>query len=158
MAIGLLDTNILIDFLEGVTNAHTEISHYTDVAISNITYMEIVIGLRRNVGLGTITPAEYASTMAMIGLLEVIQLDQKITDAAIDTRANSILGPGPKIKLPDAIIYATAHTHGRYIVTRDPKGFTGPLVRFPYQIKYVSPGAGAPPAAVITDNQLAPPV
>jgi hypothetical protein len=156
MAIGLLDTNILIDFLAGVPQALTEVSQYSDVAISNITYMEVVIGLRRDVGLGTITPAESAATMAVIGSLDVIPIDQHITNTSIDIRANSILGPGKKIKLPDAIIYATAQTQGRYMITRDPGGFTGPLVRIAYQIKRQDQNKAA--QTDVIDYQLPPPV
>ena len=111
-----------------------EILYYTDIAISNITYMEFAIGLRRDVGHGTISAAKYAETMAHLAGLVVIQINQKITDKAIDIRANSILGPNKSIKLPDAVVLATAESEGRYLVTRDVMGYTSPLMRIPYQL------------------------
>lgn len=134
MAIALIDTNIVIDFFKGVPDARKELLYYTDIAISNITYMEFAIGLRRDVGRGVITIAEFADSMAKIAGLLVIQINQKITDKAIDLRANSILGPNKKIKLPDAIVLATAESDGRYMVTRDVTGYTSPLMRIPYQL------------------------
>ncbi|ATQ73691.1 hypothetical protein CR152_03555 [Massilia violaceinigra] len=96
--------------------------------------MEFAIGLRRDVGGGVITIAEFADSMAKLAGLLVIQINQKITDKAIDIRANSILGPNKKIKLPDAIVLATAESDGRYMVTRDVMGYTSPLMRIPYQL------------------------
>ncbi|CUI06192.1 PIN domain-containing protein [Massilia antarctica] len=134
MAIALIDTNIVIDFFNGVPDARKELLYYTDIAISNITYMEFAIGFRRDVGKGTITTAEFADSMAKLAGLLVIQINQKITDKAIDIRANSILGPNRRIKLPDAIVLATAESEGRYMVTRDVMGYTSPLIRIPYQL------------------------
>ncbi|MDQ1813343.1 PIN domain-containing protein [Massilia sp. CCM 9210] len=134
MAIALIDTNIVIDFFNGVPNARKELLYYTDIAVSNITYMEFAIGLRRDVGQGTITTAEFADSMAKLAGLLVIQINQKITDKAIDIRANSILGPNKGIKLPDALILATAESEGRYMVTRDVMGYASPLMRIPYQL------------------------
>lgn len=133
MAIALIDTNIVIDFFNGVPNARSELLYYTDLAISNITYMEFAIGLRRDVGRGTITPAEFADSMARLAGIMVIQINQKITDKAIDIRANSLLGSNKGIKLPDAIVLATAESEGRYMVTRDVMGYPSPLIRIPYK-------------------------
>lgn len=133
MAIALIDTNILIDFFGGVIEASTEINYYADVAISNVTYMEFVVGLRRDRGTGVLPLRQYNNALALLANLPVIQIDKAITSKAIDVRANSLMG-GKSIKLPDAIVFATASSTGRYMVTRDPKGFFGPDVRIPYQI------------------------
>lgn len=134
MAIALIDTNIVIDFFKGVPEARKELLYYTDIAISNITYMEFAVGLRRDVGNRAITTAEFADSMAKLAGLLVIQINQKITDKAIDIRADSILGSHKKIKLPDAIVLATAESDGRYMVTRDAMGYASPFMRIPYQL------------------------
>ncbi len=135
MAIALIDTNILIDYFAGVSQASVELDYYDELAISVITYMEFVIGLRKQCGLGTLTIQERDDSIAALDDLRIIQIDQHITQRAIEVRSNSLLGGGQKIKLPDAIIFATAAIQGCYMVTRDPGGFVGPNVRQPYQIR-----------------------
>lgn len=134
MAIALLDTNILIDALKGVAQTATELAYYSDIAISNITYMEFVVGLRKQLHTNFIDVSQFDSAMAVVVKLPVVQIDAKITEEAIHIRSNSLLGNGPQVKLPDAIILATANIEGRYLVTRDAKAFYGPNVRIPYQI------------------------
>lgn len=134
MAIALIDTNILIDFFEGVPEAATELDYYSDLAISSITYMEFVIGLRKHLASGVITPDELSASVLAVKELKIIQIDESISERAIEVRSNSLMGAGQRIKLPDAIIFATAAIHGRYMVTRDVAGFVGTNVRQPYQI------------------------
>ncbi|MFP5392538.1 MAG: PIN domain-containing protein [Gammaproteobacteria bacterium] len=133
MAIALLDTNILIDIANGVEAARDEVLYYSDVAISNITYIEFVVGLRARLQSGRFKVPEFDLQMTLVRRLQKIDITDRIADAAIDLRCGSLLG-GPRIKLPDAIICATAIVTGRYMVTRDPRGFTGPNIRIPYQI------------------------
>ena len=40
----LLDTNILIDYLNGLEQAQAQLNHFEDKAISLITWMEVMIG------------------------------------------------------------------------------------------------------------------
>ena len=40
----LFDTNILIDYLNGIEQAKTELDKFTDKAISVITWMEVMVG------------------------------------------------------------------------------------------------------------------
>jgi predicted nucleic acid-binding protein len=96
--------------------------------------MEFVIGLRKQANIGALTTQERDNTITAVHDLRIIQIDEHITQRAIEIRSNSLMGGGQKIKLPDAIIFATAATQGRYMVTRDPRGFVGPNVRQPYQI------------------------
>jgi predicted nucleic acid-binding protein len=134
MAIALIDTNILIDYFDGVPQAAIELDYYNDLAISSVTYMEFVIGLRKQVASGLLTPTELSALVLAVKDLTIIHIDEDISERSIEVRSNSLLGPGPRMKLPDAIIFATAAIGGRYMVTRDPGGFAGPNVRLPYQI------------------------
>jgi hypothetical protein len=113
MALILFDTNIFIDMLNGVHEATLELAQYDDPAISVITYMELRAGERRE---------DEKALNKVLALFEVIQIDQAITDAAIALRKTSLQYP-PKIKLPDAIIGATARVRGIPLVTRNPRDF-----------------------------------
>ena len=44
MVSALFDTNILIDYLNGIQPAKTELDRYSDKAISLITWMEVMVG------------------------------------------------------------------------------------------------------------------
>jgi predicted nucleic acid-binding protein len=134
MGIALIDTNILIDYFNGVEQANVELAYYDELAISVITYMEFVIGLRKQTGLGALTIEERDLAITAVSNLRIVQIDNDITQRAIEVRSNSLMGGGPKIKLPDAIIFATAATQGCYMVTRDTESFVGSNVRQPYRI------------------------
>lgn len=69
----------------------------------------------------------------MLAEFTVIQLTPQIIEAAIAIRGNGFVSP-PKIKLPDAIIAATAQVHGAALVTRNAKDFSGApvTVHMPY--------------------------
>lgn len=42
----LFDTNILVDYLNGIVQAHDELKRYNSRLISLITWMEVLIGCR----------------------------------------------------------------------------------------------------------------
>ena len=44
MVKALFDTNILVDYLNAVPEARTELQRYTERAISIITWMEVMVG------------------------------------------------------------------------------------------------------------------
>ncbi len=116
----LFDTNILIDYLNGIEKARQEFSLYDDKAISIISWMEILIGTNEETEL---------ETRAWIqSVFSVIPFDETISNQAIQVRKAA------KIKLPDAIIYATAQVSSRLLITRNSKDFlpNDPVVRVPY--------------------------
>ena len=49
MVKALFDTNILVDYLNAVPQARTELQRYTEKAISIITWMEVMVGAGRDV-------------------------------------------------------------------------------------------------------------
>ena len=122
MVKALFDTNILIDFLGGVAQARAELARFDDAAISIVTWMEVMIG----------APADSeVPTRAFLARFELIGLDQEIAEAAVALRR------AHRLKLPDAIIWATARQCGCLLVTRNIKDFPAgdPGVRSPYVLR-----------------------
>lgn len=126
MAVILFDTNIFIDLFNGAHQAAVELGHYDYPAVSVITYMELQAGL-------AVRPNERVVLDALLADFRVLQLDQQVMEQAIEIRGNSLI-TGPKVKMPDAIIGATARAYGIPIVTRNPKDFNwdGIKVHIPY--------------------------
>ncbi|MYN27085.1 PIN domain-containing protein [Duganella levis] len=124
----LLDTNIIIDLLNGVPQSADEVSYYSDVAVSAITLMELAVGC---IKMGTMP-----QLLAFINTgVQVIHTDHAISMQAAQIRAAGLAAlPKRNIKLPDAIIGATANVSLRTLVTRNPRDFGASAVRVPYQI------------------------
>ena len=118
----VFDTNILIDHLNGITQATKEIQASTDPAISVITWIEVMCGAANK--------AQEAILRAFLTNFECLPLTNAIAERAAENRRVK------RIKVPDAIILATAEVAGRTLVTRNvkdfPVGTSG--VRVPYQI------------------------
>ncbi len=117
----LFDTNILIDHLRGIEAAREELARYTDKAISLITWMEVLAGTA-----DTHRPA----TRAFLDGFTLIGIDPRVAERAVALRQVQ------RIKLPDAIVWASAQVHARLLVTRDTKGFPpgDPGIRLPYTV------------------------
>lgn len=117
----LFDTNILIDFLNGVPSAREELDRYDERAISVITWMEVLIGAEAAV--------EEATRRFLAGFA-MLSIDDPIADRAVAFRRSR------KVKLPDAVIWATAEVHSLLLVTRNEKDFPTDMlgVRVPYRL------------------------
>ena len=94
----LFDTNILIDYLLGHKEASKEFEQYETLQISIITKMEVLFG--------TSTDNEEV-VKEFLENFEVISVNEEIAELAVNIRK------GYKIKLPDAIIWATAKHNNR---------------------------------------------
>ncbi|KPF62852.1 twitching motility protein PilT [Bosea sp. AAP35] len=115
----LFDTNILIDHLNAVPQAREEIERFENRAVSIITWMEVMVGADADL----VEP-----TRRFLEGFRVIALDEAIAIRAVALRRTH------RIKLPDAVIWATAQTAGRLLVTRNTKDFStdDPGIRAPY--------------------------
>jgi predicted nucleic acid-binding protein len=115
----LFDTNILIDHLNAIPQAREEIERFESRAVSIITWIEVMVGADADV----VEP-----TRRFLEGFKVIALDEEIADRAVALRR------AYGIKLPDAVIWATAQTAGRLLVTRNTKDFPtdDPGIREPY--------------------------
>lgn len=119
MVKALFDTNILIDYLNGIPEAKAELALYKDQAISIITWMEVQIGTE---------PQEQTQVDKFLLQFSILPVDAQVSVQAVALRKQK------RIKLPDAIIWATAQVDNRLFVTRNSKYFsaTNPGVRIPY--------------------------
>ena len=118
----LFDTNILVDYLNGIGMAREEIARHEQKAISVITWAEVMVGAR-----GT---AEEQATLAFLATFEVADVDLEVAAEAVRLRRER------RLKLPDALIWATARRHGALLVTRNTRDFPkdDPGVRVPYSV------------------------
>jgi hypothetical protein len=121
MVKALFDTNILIDLTKGIDDARREVELYEDLAISIITVIEVLVGA---------LPESEALERGLLADFDVISLDDSVAEEAARLRR------AHRLKLPDAIIWASARTTDRLLVTRNTKDFpvNDPGVRHPYAI------------------------
>jgi predicted nucleic acid-binding protein len=118
----LLDTNILIDHLNGISKATKEIRRSSDPAISIITWIEVMAGAA--------TAEEEGLLKSFLANFESLPLTDAVAERAALNRRQR------RIKMPDAIILATADLSGRDLVTRNVKDFPAGTrgIRVPYKI------------------------
>jgi len=119
--IAVFDTNIVIDALNGVDEADKEYGRYDRVLISRITWMEVLVGAQGD-------DADLRDFLQ--NYFEVIPLDLVVAESAVQIRQ------AQRIRLPDAIIWATAQVHDATLVTRNTKDFPPgqPGIRLPYTL------------------------
>lgn len=118
----VLDTNVLIDNLNGVAAARTEIARYERVTISVVTWIEVMAGAADD--------GEEQRLRSFLATFTLQELTQEIADRAASIRRAS------RLRLPDAIIRATADALGQLLVTRNTRDFDArdPAIRVPYRI------------------------
>ncbi len=120
----LFDTNILIDFLNGISEAKKEIEIYRHRFISRISWIEVMVGAENE--------KEQKSAREFLENFKIIEIDQEISEEGVRIRQKE------KIRLPDALIAATAQVHHCLLVTRNLKDFDPrkPWVRIPYKANH----------------------
>lgn len=117
----VFDTNVLIDHLRGLVPARDELRRFDERAISVVTWAEVLVGT---------PPDREAATRAFLDAFAVVDLDREIAARAVALRRDH------RIKLPDAVVWATAKAAGALLVTRNTKDFPAddPGVRVPYRL------------------------
>lgn len=106
--IAVFDTNIIIDALNGFAQASAEYGRYEQVFISRITWMEVLVGAKDD-------EAEIRDFLD--SYFEIIPLDQAVAETAVRLRRDY------RMRLPDAIIWASAKSKEAILVTRNTKDF-----------------------------------
>ena len=86
MVKALFDTNILVDYLNAVPEARTELQRYTEKAVSIITWMEVMVGADQDLE---------AATRSFLSGFDVVAVDEQIAERAVSLRRSH------RIKLPE---------------------------------------------------------
>ena len=119
----ILDSDVLIDFLQGRKEAQQEFRNYEKWEISVITWMEVMSGVE--------SKDEIKECRNFLDGLVVHPLIERVAEQAVLLRRKF------RLRLPDAVIWATAREQGCLLVTRNSRDFPKdePGVRIPYMIR-----------------------
>ena len=119
----ILDSDVLIDFLQGREEARQEFRNYAKWEISVISWMEVMSGVE--------SKDEVKECRDFLDGLVVHPLAGGVAEEAIALRRKF------RLRLPDAVIWATAREQGCLLVTRNSRDFpkNEPGIRVPYTIR-----------------------
>lgn len=118
----VIDSDVLIDFLQGLPEAREEMERYREALYSVVSWMEVMCGAN--------TGEEVEAARILFESMSRVDLSPQVAAKAVDERERLSL------KLPDAIILASADCQGCILVTRNAKDFSpkDPRIRFPYTV------------------------
>jgi predicted nucleic acid-binding protein len=118
----VFDTNILVDYLGGSEAARAELARYRVRLFSIVTVIELMMGAR--------DAREDAAIRGLLSSFEILELSAEIAQEAIVIRKEL------RLKIPDAIVYATARTQGCLLVSRNTRELKSdwPDIRIPYHL------------------------
>lgn len=112
----LIDTNIIIYYLEGEQAAVSFLrTHRGELAISSVTWMETLSY--------PLSADEEQVVLAFLHEFRLIEISSPVMELSVKVRRMK------KMKLPDAIIAASAVHHDLILVTRNIKDFKGTAVK-----------------------------
>ena len=117
----LFDTNILIDHLNGACQASELLKAHPDRAICSVTWIEVMAGGAPDVDV---------AMRAFLSDFRIVALDDAVAEEAARLRRTR------RVKLADAVVWASARVTGRVLLTRDAKDFPAndPGGRVPYRL------------------------
>jgi predicted nucleic acid-binding protein len=120
--IAVFDSNIVIDYLNGIEQARAELAQYKRAYISPITWIEAQVKAPQGM--------EDATRVVVNSLFQRLELDDQTLAAGLTIRREM------RLKLPDALILASARVNGWLLVTRNTKDFPASMlgVRVPYEL------------------------
>ncbi|HAU5497956.1 TPA: type II toxin-antitoxin system VapC family toxin [Cronobacter sakazakii] len=109
--LAVFDTNILIDLFSGHEKARQTLGRFPENrAISLITWIEVMVGARKH--------HQEQQTREVLATF-VLPVSLSVAERSVEIRRQC------GMKLPDAIILATAQVHSRMLLTRNSKDFEG---------------------------------
>jgi predicted nucleic acid-binding protein len=115
----LLDSDVLLDFLDGHAPAAREIGRYRECYISIISWMAVMAGAR--------THPDEDVRRGFLAHFRVVPLTAQTAEEAVK--------PEYRLELPHAVIWASAIGENCLLVSRSTKDFPAgqPGARFPYR-------------------------
>ena len=118
----IIDSDVLIDYLQGVAAAKAKLARYRQPHYSVISLMEVLCGAQ--------TDDERRAAESLLATMRRVELTETIARRAVEVRRQHGL------KLPDAIVLACAEEEGCLLVTRNTRDFPAahPHIRFPYTV------------------------
>jgi len=118
----VFDTNILIDYLAGIPQAKEEVERCPAAYVSTVTWIEVMAGTQNG--------ADEQTVRQFLQYFEHVPVDQAVADLAFQIRREH------RLKVPDAVIWATARHKHTLLTTRNTKDFpeTNPDIRIPYKL------------------------
>jgi len=119
----IIDSDILIDYLQGIESARKELARYSRREISIVSWMEIMTGAD--------STEDARACRDFLASFTIHPLSTEIAAQAVTLRKKF------RIRLPDAIVWATARSEGCLLVTRNIKDFPAsePGIRHPYAVR-----------------------
>ena len=118
----VFDTNIIIDYLKGMDAAREELDRHERPLLSVVSWMEVMVG--------AMNEDEGARIRRFLTRFDTLGIDADVADIAVQIRRER------RIRLPDAIIWATARAQDALLVTRNTRDFPAdePDIRVPYRL------------------------
>ncbi len=119
----VVDSDVLVDHLQGLPEAADELARYADCCISLISWVEVMVGAKNNA-------FEEQACRRFLASFRLLPISQAVAERAVRLRVTH------RLKLPDAIIWASAQAEACLLVTRNTKDFPvgDPGVRFSYRV------------------------
>lgn len=116
----LFDSNILIDHLLGDERAAAAFAACDDPAISIVSWIEVLVGARSD--------AEAIAIRRFLSSFALVELSPSVAARAVEIRR------AHRVRLSDAVIWASALTGGYVLVTRNTRDFPADdaSIRVPY--------------------------
>lgn len=116
----LFDTNILIDYLSGRDEAREELARHRHRLVSIVTWIEVLAGAR------TVEEADVVERF--LRDFRIVEITRGVARDAVALRQDR------RVRLPDALIWASARSESALLITRNTKDFPedDPGVRVPY--------------------------
>ena len=118
----LLDSNILIDYLNGIGAAADVLGKAEATSISRVSWVEVLAGAE--------SPEQANALRAWLARFTIIEIDAAVAERAIELRQSR------RLRLPDLLIWASAQVHGLILVSRNTRDFPSdqPGIHVPYRI------------------------
>lgn len=119
----LLDSNILIDYLNGIGPAADVLGKAEATSISRVSWIEVLVGAE--------SPEQADALRAWLAQFTIIEIDAIVAERAIELRRSH------RLRLPDLLIWASAQVHGLILVSRNTRDFPAdqPGIHVPYRIQ-----------------------